>query len=101
AVHELRDITGLCLATDQIFKINDAGGRRTLLEVVLSSFGPAVGKTLSESAFRSRYNAAVIAISRRGQRLHSKLGDIVLQAGDTLLVETDAGFARRHGGSTE
>src|SRR5690606_31646321 len=37
----------------------------------------------------------------RGQRLHSKLGDIVLQAGDTLLVETDAGFARRHGGSTE
>ena len=30
-----------------------------------------------------------------------KLSDVVLQAGDTLLLDTDAGFARRHGGSAD
>src|SRR3546814_18269162 len=66
------------------------------LEVVLSSFSPAVGRNLVQSAFRSHYNAAVIAVARRGERLPRKPGEVVMQAGDTLLLETDAGFARRH-----
>jgi hypothetical protein len=43
----------------------------------------------------------VIAVARHGERLRSKLGDVVLQVGDTLLVETDAGFLRRHGTGSE
>ncbi|MFC7301551.1 SLC13 family permease [Cognatiluteimonas weifangensis] len=101
AVRELRRLPGLRPATEQLFKIDDAGGQRTLVEVVLSPYSPAVGKTLVESAFRSRYNAAVIAVARRGERLRVKPGDAVLQAGDTLLVETDAGFLRRHGGGAD
>ena len=101
AVRELRRIPGLRPATDQVFKVDGAEGRRTLVEVVLSKFGPAVGKTLMESEFRSHYNAAVIAISRHGQRLHRKLGDAVLQPGDTLLLETSTAFLGRHGGSPD
>lgn len=100
AVRELRRVPGLRPATDQLFKL-DGDGRRTLVELVLSHSAPAVGHTLVESQFRSRYNAAVIAISRHGQRLHDKPGDVVLQAGDTLLVETDGGFVRRHGGAPD
>src|SRR3546814_20784790 len=87
---------GLRLASDQVFKIDDAGGQRTLVEVVLSSYSPAVGRTLVQSAFRSHYNAAVIAIARRGERLACKPGEVHLQAGDTLLLEADADFASRH-----
>lgn len=101
AVRELRRVPGLRPATDQLFKVDDAGGQRTLAEVVLSHYSPAVGKTLVESNFRSRYNAAVIAVSRHGHRLLQKPGDVLLQPGDTLLVETDADFLRRHGGSTD
>jgi di/tricarboxylate transporter len=101
AVRELRRVPGLRPATEQLFKVDDAGGRRTLVEVVLSAYSPAIGRTLVESTFRNRYNAAVIAVARHGERLHSKLGDVVLQVGDTLLMETDAGFPRRHGGSAE
>ncbi|MGQ4660265.1 SLC13 family permease [Lysobacter sp. F6437] len=101
ALRELRSLGGLRLATDQVFKVDDAGGQRRLVEVVLSRFCPAVGGTLVESGFRSRYNAAVIAISRHGQRLHQKPGDVVLQPGDTLLMETDNGFLKRHGGSPD
>ena len=100
AVRELRRVPGLRPATDQLFKL-DGDGRRTLVELVLSHSAPGVGRTLVESRFRSHYNAAVIAISRHGERLLRKPGDVVLQAGDTLLVETDAGFMRRHGGAPD
>ncbi|MGY1425756.1 SLC13 family permease [Lysobacter sp. A289] len=101
AVRELRRIPGLRPATDQVFKIDGGQGQRTLVEVVLSKFSPAVGKTLVESVFRSHYNAAVIAISRRGQRMHQKLGEAVLQPGDTLLLETSGSFLGDHGGSPD
>jgi len=101
AVLELRQFPGLRSAEEQVFKVNDAGGQRNLVEVVLSRFNPAVGKTLVESGFRSHYNAAVIAIARRGQRLHGKPGEVVLQQGDTLLLEADAGFAERHGNTPD
>lgn len=100
AIAELRAIPGLRPATDQLFKLS-GNGERKLVEVVLSAFNPAVGRTLVQCAFRSRYNAAVLAISRRGQRLHHKPGVVELQAGDTLLVETDDEFLDRHGTSND
>lgn len=101
AMRELRALPGLRPADGQVFKLDAARGERTLVEVVLSPFAPAVGRTLVESEFRGRYHAAVIAISRHGQRLRGKPGEVVLQPGDTLLAETDAGFIRRHGGSPD
>jgi di/tricarboxylate transporter len=45
AIRELRRLPGLRPATDQLFKIDEAGGQRTLVEVVLSAYAPVVGKT--------------------------------------------------------
>jgi di/tricarboxylate transporter len=55
------------------------------------------GHTLKEIGFRSRYQAAVVAIHRAGQRIEEKLGDIELRAGDTLLVVADPGWNDRWG----
>ncbi|MEG3157005.1 SLC13 family permease [Lysobacter zhanggongensis] len=101
AIRELHLLEGIRPATDQVFKIEHGDGQRTLVEVVLSAFHPAIGRTLVAAAFRSHYNAAVIAIARRGQRLHGKPGEVELQAGDTLLVETDSAFLARYGGSAD
>ncbi|GAB1407339.1 SLC13 family permease [Thermomonas brevis] len=100
-VRELRAIEGLTHAADHLFSMAPGDQRRPMVELVLSSFSPAVGKTLRESHFREIYGAAVLAISRGGRRLPGKLGDVVLQAGDTLLAETEPGFRAAHGNSPD
>jgi len=60
---------------------------------VVSNSCPLVGKTIRDGRFRNVYNAVVVAVARNGQRLHKKIGDIVLYAGDTLLVEAHPSFA--------
>lgn len=68
----------------------------TLCEAVVSNSSPLVGKGIRDSNFRSMYNAAVIAVSRGGQRLKGRVGDIRLREGDTLLLRVDAHFAAAH-----
>src|SRR5690606_13042355 len=50
-------------------------------------------KTIRDGRFRNVYNAVVVAVARNGERLHMKIGDIVLRPGDTLLVEAHPSFA--------
>ena len=64
-------------------------------EAVIGAESPLVGKTLFESGFRARYQAAVLAIHRSGQRIEGKLGQIALRVGDTLLLIGDRGFRDR------
>lgn len=69
-----------------------------LTEVVLSPSCPMIGSTVRDGLFRQRYNSAIIAIHRNGVRLTHKIGDIELEAGDTLLLQTRVDFvnAYRH-----
>jgi di/tricarboxylate transporter len=96
AVNELRRIPGLLVAESQTYQLNLRHAQRCLVELVLSPSSPLVGQTVRESGFRSTYSAAIISISREGERLEGKLGDVRLRAGDTLLVETDQNFVERH-----
>ena len=66
-----------------------------LSEVVVSHNAVLVGQTLKSANFRNKFNAAVIAINRGQERLTGKLGDIVLQAGDKLLLATGSDFFGR------
>ncbi len=94
SVVDLRKVRGLAPATDQIFKLNGTKvTQRCLVEAVVSNTFPHLGQTIRESRFRSRYNAAIIAVARNGKRIHKKIGDIILEPGDTLLLETHASFA--------
>jgi len=86
---------GLQPAMDQLFKLDAPRHQRCLVEAVVSSTCPVVGKTIRESRFRNMYNAVVIAVARSGERVSGKIGDIRLQAGDMLLVESHAGFIPR------
>lgn len=63
--------------------------KRTLVEVVVGSRSQFLGKTVKETGFRARYNAAIIGYYRNGERLAGNLGEQVLHVGDTLLLETN------------
>lgn len=94
SVVDLRKMRGLRPATDQVFKLNTPDTQRSLIEAVVSTRCPVVGKTIRDGRFRTKYNAAVIAVARSGERIQAKIGDIVLQPGDTLLLEAHSDFAR-------
>ncbi|MEX0977864.1 MAG: SLC13 family permease, partial [Pirellulales bacterium] len=93
SVVDLQRIRGLLPATDQVAKLSAPRPQRCLIEAVVSNSCPLVGKTIRDGRFRNTYNAVVVAVGRNGQRLHMKIGDIVLHAGDTLLVEAHPSFA--------
>ncbi len=93
SVVDLQRIRGLLPATDQILQLSAPRPQRCLIEAVVSNSCPLVGKTIRDGRFRTTYNAVVVAVARNGERLHKKIGDIVLRAGDTLLVEAHPSFA--------
>ncbi|HEX7022412.1 MAG TPA: SLC13 family permease, partial [Trueperaceae bacterium] len=101
SVVELQKIRGLVPAPDQVFKLDMPRPKRLLVEAVVSDSCPMVGKSIREGRFRTRYNAVVIAASRNGERLKQKLGDVVLRAGDTLLMEAGPAFAEQQRNSRD
>ncbi|MDE2460069.1 MAG: SLC13 family permease [Gammaproteobacteria bacterium] len=101
SVVDLQRIKGLEPATDQIFKLDSPRVTRTLIEAVIAPSCPLIGKTIRDGKFRSLYSAVVVAVARGGQRIHKKIGDIELKPGDTLLLETDPEFPKRHENSRD
>ena len=96
SVVDLQKIRGLVPATNQVFKLSDPRPNRHLVEAVVSDNCPLVGMSIRDGEFRTVYDAVVIAVHRGDQRLKQKIGDIVLKAGDTLLIDTHPRFLERH-----
>jgi di/tricarboxylate transporter len=101
SVVDLQRIKGLKPATDQVFKLDSHHDDRCLTEAVISNSSPLVGKTVRKGRFRSVYNAAIIAIARNGDKLPGKIGDIILRAGDTLLLVSRSSFAEQQKNSKD
>jgi di/tricarboxylate transporter len=101
SVVDLHCFHGLVPATDQIFKLEGARKDRSFFEAVVSDTCPLAGKSVREGRFRTHYQAVIIAMARNGERMRGKIGDIVLRAGDTLLLEARPNFIDRHGRSRD
>jgi di/tricarboxylate transporter len=94
---DLQRIPGLIPAADLSYDLDSARRRqRRLCEAVISPSSPLVGQGIREGNFRTHYDAAVVAIHRNGKRLGQKIGDVRLEAGDTLLLQAGSGFVRAH-----
>ena len=96
AIKDLRRMPGLSIAEDQGFRLDLKHAQRQLVEIVLSATSPLINRTVRASGFRDLYGAAIISISRDGNRIPGKVGDIVFRPGDTLLVEAPAHFVDKH-----
>ena len=58
-----------------------------LAEVILAPNSTLNGKTISEIDFRSRFGLSILALRHQNQTLFSKLGDVPITFGDSLLVQ--------------
>jgi len=101
SVVDLHRIRGLAPATDQVLKLGGERKDRSFFEAVVSDSCPLVGKSVCEGRFRSQYHAVIIALARNGERLRGKIGEMVLQPGDTLLLEARPDFIYRQGRSRD
>jgi di/tricarboxylate transporter len=81
--------SGLQLAQIGMYAKKD---QTAFVEVVISYNSTLVSKTAKEINFRSRFDAAIVAIHRNGERVSGKLGQVRLAAGDVLLLLTGEDF---------
>jgi di/tricarboxylate transporter len=100
SVVDLLKTKGLEPETEQVGKVDTPRAARTVVEAVVSHNSPLVSRSVKQSQFRTRYNAAIIAVHRNGQRINKKIGDIVLLPGDTLLLSTHIGFIQAYRNSS-
>jgi di/tricarboxylate transporter len=63
-----------------------------LFEAVVAHDSTLVGRSLREIGFRQRFQAIVLGIRRRGERLPGALGRTPIEAGDLLLIEARTVF---------
>ncbi len=65
------------------------------VEVLITPGCRLVGRTLGELRLRRRYGVYVLAVHRRNQNIGRQLDDLIVQVGDTLLLEGAAGDISR------
>jgi len=77
----------------QASKINTA--QIQVIEVVVNPNSTLIGKQVRNTDFRSRYDAAIVAIHRNGERLSGRIGDATIKTGDLLLLFAGKDFSER------
>ncbi|WP_244531734.1 SLC13 family permease [Nitrosomonas aestuarii] len=97
AISDLLRINGIAPSTDDDHSqaILTERAERRLVEAVVSPHCGAIGHAIRDARFRAQYGAVVLAVARNGQRVKGNLGNIKLQAGDTLLLEARPAFVSR------
>jgi di/tricarboxylate transporter len=79
----------------QLFAVEQGLLRENMIEVIVMPNAAIEGKTVKESGFRSLFDAAVVGMRRGGKRLSGKLGNITLQAGDSMMLAVGSDFNNR------
>jgi len=86
----LQQLDGLTLFAEQSGLLRD-----NLTEVLIKPDSAVIGESLKTAGFRARFDAAVVAIRRDGGALSGKLGDIIIQSGDLLILAVGQDFSSR------
>lgn len=95
AITDLLRIHGLAASMGDGTPLMEDRAERRLVEVVVSQSCAAVGETVRSSRFHDRYGAIVLALARHGERIEGNLGNIIIQPGDTMLLEARPAFVTR------
>jgi len=100
-VSELQKAKGLTPVLERMFEIGTPRPDRCLVEVVVSPSNRLIGRSIVGGHFRQLYDSVIVAVSRAGSQIKGTIGNIVLQSGDTLLLETHPSFYVRHRNSRD
>lgn len=84
---DLKKSHALVSADHHIFTMSEVDKHRQLLTAYVTFGSSLIGKAIGESAFERENNMVLVAVARRGQRIDESPRKVVLEAGDTLLLD--------------
>ncbi|MDW7694834.1 SLC13 family permease [Flammeovirgaceae bacterium SG7u.111] len=74
----------------------NANRQINVIEVVIPFNSSLIGRVVKGTHFREKYDAAILAIHRNGERLSGKIGDVRLAVGDLLLITIGDEFNQKN-----
>ncbi len=84
---KVKETKGVQIMADVILEKDLQTENIKLAELLIVRQSNLIGRTIKDINFLQRYGLVVLAISRHGETLRSKIGSIQLQLGDLLLVQ--------------
>jgi len=90
----LRRTHGLVNANHHVFSVSEVDRSRRLRTGYIKYGSPLIGKKMEDTSFESDNNLTLVAVSRKGERIRQSPREIVLEPGDSLLIECPLRVAR-------
>ena len=87
SILELRETYGLVNATHHVYNQNEISKNRKLQTGTVAPNSPFVGHRMIDLNFEDENDVVLVAVAREGERIQGIPREIVLRAGDTLLLE--------------
>ncbi len=84
---KVKETKGIEIMADVIVEQDLVTDGIRLAELLITRQSNLINRTIKEVNFLQRYGLVVIAVSRHGETLRTKIGSIRLQLGDLLLVQ--------------
>ena len=84
---DLKKSHGFVNADHHIFTLDEVGKNRQLRTAYINFGSSLINKKIGHSTFEHDNNMVLVAVARRGKRIDQSPREVVLQAGDTLLLE--------------
>ena len=86
---ELEKTHGLVNSIHHVFSLKEVKRNAHMLRTAYVTFGSnLIGTTMGTNGFEKENKVTLVAVSRRGKRLEQSPREVVLKAGDTLLLES-------------
>lgn len=86
---ELEKTHGLVNSNHHVFSLKEVKRNAHMLRTAYVTFGSnLIGTTMGTNGFEKENKVTLVAVSRRGKRLEQSPREVVLRAGDTLLLES-------------
>lgn len=84
---ELKRTHGLVAADHHVYSINEIDSNRKLRTAYVGFGSDLIGTSMVDSDFERRNDMVLVAVARGGKRVEGQPREIMLEAGDTLLLE--------------
>ncbi len=84
---ELKRSHGLVAADHHVYNISEIDSNRKLRTAYVTFGSELIGQKMTDCDFEHQNDMVLVAVARQGKRVDGQPREIVLQAGDTLLLE--------------
>ncbi len=84
---DLKKTHGLVNADHHVFTMSEVDSDRQLRTAYVTFESNLINKAIGKTTFEKDNNMILVAVARRGKRIEESPRDVILRAGDTLLLE--------------